>query len=118
MRAILLSIISIVLCSLAFADKSKEDVPTVPQYKIEKKTVLEAVRELNRLIINEHPHKPELLVAYIPTPYGKKSKDSTISLQLMNNPPITVVIEQLAQLSNARYEAHGSRLVLYDWTRS
>ena len=119
MRLLLLSILLVSIPNLTFA-KSKDEspIPTISEYHIEKVTVIEAVRMLNKLIVEQHPNKPELQVLYLPTPHGKGHDQKIISLQLINNPPISVVLDQLAQLSSSRYIKEGSRFILCDWTRS
>jgi hypothetical protein len=91
---------------------------TISEYKVKEVTVMQSLRELNKLIRNKYPDRPDLLVVYLPSSEGKNHDQKVLSLSLINNPPVEVILDQIAQLSGSKYKKDGSRFILYDWTRS
>ncbi|MGC6456742.1 MAG: hypothetical protein ACON4R_00080 [Akkermansiaceae bacterium] len=100
-------VISVFLAALACGEP-KDELPSVPKFKIEGVPLQNAIRLLNKAIAREHPGKPELLVAYVESPHRSRNDRKPLTLELVNN-PITL------PLGESGIEDHRLRLAPAMW---
>ncbi|MDA7882194.1 hypothetical protein N9A94_07785 [Akkermansiaceae bacterium] len=96
--------------------KTEKDIATLPGFSAIDLTLPEAVKKLNREIRENHPGKDDLLVAYV-APNNLPDPDKKISIELINNPPIEVIVQHLTGKSLTHWSKGVSQLTIYGWHR-